>query len=156
MDWNTIVLAALTGFATLAGAWLNQRGQRRADRERHVREDRRRAWEAKRDAYIELVQAYDRVESATGGVVTLGHGSVPGDVQRRFVEAVSVAEFYAPPDVWERASPALEAAAAKANYVAAGEQDALDLVEELGAKTADGALALRSEMLAALRRDLDG
>lgn len=160
--WVTVLVAVVSGLSALGGAWVAAHVTTKAQRDLDRQAARRRNWEAKREAYLELLAALDAVESRAAGALVARRGTIPAELAERFTGAVAAAEFHASPEAWERAAPAVQATSAKANVIqsagtaSAGEQraEAMELLDQLGARGAEGAERLRGELLAAFRDDL--
>jgi hypothetical protein len=157
VDWTVFGVGLLTAAAAV-GAQLVQgwTANRREEQAQH-----QRRWEARRDAYVELLSRVTQIESIAAGAVALGGPGHSGDkeVERAFMTASTTAEFFAFGTNWADMHPFVAAALLRYNATRSSaaptfRSGALAALREVGADEESEWQRLRQQYLAAARRDL--
>ncbi len=153
MDWTVVGVGALTAGAAIGGQLMLVGGEaRRENRARHARQ-----WEARRDAYLDLLTRIQQLNSVAAGAVATGMGHSEKEVVQSLVSAAITAELMAPPSVWEDMHPLVLAVQARSNVTLVGLADraqAAERLRDMDAVTEEGWQEHRQRFLRAVRRDL--
>ncbi len=158
-DWTTLGVGFLTAAAALGGGIGSQLLQTRATAHRAGAEQRLRAWESRRDAYLELLVQIAQVDAASSGALVSGLPRDGASSAASFVQALVAAEFYASPQAWSGMEPLARAAQLRANATAGPvpaplREEIRAKLAELGATDPAGWDRLRDAYVAAAREDL--
>lgn len=152
-----VLVATISAGAGISGSLLAGRQAIRAREQGRHHDQSVRRWEAKRDAYLRLLQAVHRLESRADGAMIAGTGRLTDlELSREVVEAEVEANLYAPPHVWRQVEPLVRAVSLKANALVGGEpgRRARGELAEVGGDTEDGMKALHAAAAEAIRTDL--
>lgn len=153
MDWTVVAVGALTTGAALGGQLVLVWGEaRRENRARRVHQ-----WEARRDAYLNLLNRVQQLDSVAAGAAATGKGHNEKEVVQSLVSAAVNAELMAPPSVWADMHPLVLAVQARSNATLAGVADRAQVEKRLrdtDAVTEHAWQEHRQRFLKAARRDL--
>lgn len=156
MDWTTVAVGALTAAAAIGGGLGSQVLAARTAVAREKAEWRRRAWESRRDAYLELLAQITHLDSASSGALASGRPRNPTEGSTApFLRALVAAEFHAEPKTWARMVPLTRAVQLRANATTGVPVPGIrEELEAVGATDEAGWRRLRDEFLLAVREDL--
>lgn len=116
MDWTVIAVGLLTATAALGGqlvpVWAERRRETRAKEARH--------WEARRDAYLQLLKRIRQLNAVASGTRLRATPHDDKELVRLVVAAAVTAELFAPPSVWEDMRPLVLAVLARSDASLAG------------------------------------
>ncbi len=155
MDWTVVAVGFLTATAALGGQLVPVLAERR----RETRAKEGRHWEARRDAYLQLLKGIRQLNAVASGARLRAIPHDDKELVRLVLAASATAALFAPPSVWEDMRPLVLAVLARSDANLAG----IDPVhmgwvrEQLGEKNARTEEAWQEHwhrFLQAARRDL--